>query len=582
LNRGARTVIQLMLLMTALFIVFGAQDPVSYESLALNVSNGVTYVLYPALFSIYTFASIIALGLMFTLVKSSKLASYCMTLILYLWPMFFALSLLLRGYVVGDQPRLEFAAAFYMVSQGFPLEEVRKLSGYFNWPSFWLLSGIYSGITDLSPFEAPPTLMVSIYLVLGLYLYIATKKIWVLAIGSEERREIQTLLFYIPFILYILNPYKILHPSPQIYALTLFLLLIVLLINAATSASGIVLAIVTSLAIITSHPLTSIIVVGLWIAIAIYDVSLESGKRKPIYIEVASGLAVMISFIIWNLNYEKLIKSVLEELLQPRIQGLPPVAGTGIYSVNSFFVFMAFLRYLAVLFLALTALTTFVRMLISRRALRLVFIIAGSIGGGLALNFIPGSFLHRVLYFSFTLAIPLSASTIGMVLQNKQAKTLISKSMALLFIPLLTHLYLIEFLTNNNPVAAITGTYEMHTNSFIVEYLDPAYIRSVGVPSGAIDFYIVLNRAFNWSLDRTLTAGRSMYAPIPSTSNSVIMFIKTVYSGDLFVVSPRELYVVFHRTGFHDFNLLNMYLNNMFNKLYDNELFKVFIKSTAI
>jgi len=575
-------ILTLLITIVALFAIFGIQNPVSYELLALDVSNGVTYILYPALFSVYTFASVIALGLIIMFAKNSKLASYYTAFLLYLWPMLFALSLLLRGYVIGDQPRLEFAAAFSMVSSGFQLEEALKLSSYFNWPSFWLLSGIYSGVTDLSPFEAPPMLMVSIYLVAGLYLYIVAKKVWTLAARSE-RRGVQTLPFYIPIILYILNPYKILHPCPQIYALTLFLLLMALLIDAATSTSSVVLAIVTSLAIITSHPLTSIIAIGLWIAILIYNLFFERKERGSTYIEVVSGLAVMISFITWNLNYERLIKSVLEELLQPRIQNLPPVAGTGIYFVDRFFMFMAFLRYSATLFLALTALATFVRMLLGRRALRPVFIIAGSIGAGLALNFTPGSFLHRVLYFSFTLAIPLSAITIGMILRNKHAKMQISISMALLFIPLLAHLYLMEFLTNNNPVATITGTYETYVTSFIVKHIDPSYIKSIGVPSGAIGFYTVLNKMFDWSPNIVLTAGRSMYAPIPATPDFASRFINIVYSEDLFVASPRELFVVYLRTGFHDFSLLNTYLNNMFNKLYDNELFKVFIiRSTTI
>ena len=569
-----------------LFIVFGMQNIIWYESLALDISNGVTYILYPGLFSVYTFTDVALLGLMFILVKRLKLAILLISFTLYLWPMVFALSLLREGYVIGDQPRLEFATTFRMVEQGLSLEEAQKLSEYFYWPSFWILNGVYSGITRLSPLEAPPILMVSMYLVLGLYLHAFAKRVLDIVEGSNKKETKNLAIVLTPLILYTLNPYKILHPCPQIYALMLFLLLAILLVKPGTPAlSDIILKIVLSLAIITSHPLTSIIVVGLSVIVVIYHLLLIFQQRKhelkQYNHDIVFSTLIITSFIAWNLNYEVLIKSVLDELLHPRIQELPPIiAGARLYFLNPFFTFMAIFRYVIMALLILTAFFTLIKLVINRKESRIIPILIGIIFGGLLLNFIPGSFLHRVLYFVSTVAVPFSATALYMMSRTSPVKINNKKifgTAVLLLISPLIHLSLLEFLTNNNPVAIVTSPYEMHASLFIVERVHQTYVRSMTVPSVTMGFYAALFNSSTWNI--VLMLNKAAYAPPPISWAFTEVFAKVVYSGDAFVVSPRELFVTYFRTGFHDFRLLDIYLNSCSNRIYDNGLYKFHYKS---
>jgi len=169
-----------------------------------------------------------------------------MVLLVFLWPMVLVLNFLTHGYVVGGQPRTEFALSSLMVSGKVTFSQASSISVYFNWPSAWLMEGIFSNVINVSPFAAPVYLMVVTYLLLGLALVVMSGR---LLPHHEYGLAMVSMLAYA-----ILNPYKILHFCPQIYALTLFVLFLAIFLKRSLTMENVILVFIYSMAIITSHP----------------------------------------------------------------------------------------------------------------------------------------------------------------------------------------------------------------------------------------------------------------------------------------------------------------------------------------
>jgi len=545
-----------------------AQNLVNYQAIASDVRNGVTYTLYSGLFSLQVLVVVMFMGIIAALAKRLRALIFWLC---YMWFMMFALALLINGYVIGDQPRLEFALGRHMIDYGTTLSEAQNVSGYFNWPSFWILSGIYSSLTNLTPFEAPPILMISIYVVLGLSLIILTRSVMILVTNHKKASWISTI--GLPLALYIINPYKIIHPCPQVYALTLFLLVFSLLLEAEANVQRLAIIVALSSAIVTGHPLTSIVVVGLLIIDTTY---LLFYNRHELKAEILFSIVIIILFTIWNLNYENLIRSIIIELLRPELESLPPIASSKIYTIDSFFMFMVIFRYISIVFIVFTTIPLLIKLLmLCRRSgvQKLIIMMFGTITGSILLNFTPGSFLHRILYFSSALLVPLSATSLISLFRNKSITKVAMVTLFLL--PLLSHISLLEFLTNNNPTAMITGPYELHADSFIVDNIEVMSIKTIGVSSGSIGFYEAF---YNVYMHNLLIPGRALYASPPTSLSLAKKFSQTVYSMDIFISSPRERFILYIITGFHDFSTLDTYLYASFSEVYDNGVFEVFSK----
>jgi len=530
--------------------------------LAEDLVNGKTYTLYQGLFTPIMWIILILAGLLYLVCRD--VTRYILTLIIFLWPTIIVLNFLIYGYVVGDQPRLEFALGSLIVSGRVTLDQALRASGYFNWPSTWLLEGIFSNIVRLTPFEAPVYLMIATYFLLGLSLIIVSRNIF-----HVYNYAIVSLLAYA-----ILNPYKILHFSPQIYAISLLIILLSILLKERSSVGNVITILILSLAIITSHPITSLILAGIMSSMMFFHLV----KRESYYTPLLS-MAVLIAFISWNLNYENLIKSIIIELLnEQQIQPLPPVAGAKVYEVDTFFKLMALYRYFSLTALSagsfLAVATLFNKGFLRSRIL--------AIGGGVAigpilLNFVPGAFFHRALYFASTFMSVLIPITVLLIREKLGVSRFIKISLALLLVlPLSSHIALLEFLTNNNPVATITSPYEMFSATFIAEYY--GFRSCVGVPSGALSFYVYMLKIniVNPPCLNLLGGKISLIFTQQYRYNLVDILVRSVYVNEVFMVSPRERFLYYMNTLVNEFLLVDLYLNTDYNLVYNNKVFKVY------
>ncbi|WP_434730812.1 hypothetical protein WLZ34_03925 [Thermogladius sp. KZ2Tp1] len=486
--------------------------------------------------------------------------------------MIIILNLLAFGLVVGDQPRLEFSIGSLMVSGKITsLEEASALSGYFNWPSTWLLEGIFSNIVGMTSFDAPVLLMVANYLLLGLAILTASQKILPM---RAQNIALASIIAYAT-----IDPYKILHFCPQIYALTLFLLFISTLLKNQLAVRDLITLLILSVTIITSHPLTSLIVVSVMSAMMLFVLIKRS--RELLGLPLLS-ISVIILFIVWNLNFESLIRSVLVELLgEAKLQSLPPVATVLIYDVDLFYKAMAIYRYISLFMLGLFTLIYVIAMVKSRDSLknRVLIIMAGALVGSLPLNFIPGSFLHRLLYFTSTIMVMLVPASIASLSRifvknvTPRMRFFIKSSMLLLLIivPYLSHIALLEFLTNNNPVTIVHSTNEIITAAFMAKYYEMH--QCIGSPSGSIHFaFMELRHAIPFCT--YLIGGQASLNAYLLSKGFVKEFVEKVYNG-VYVESPLEKYIVYHNTLFLDFNSVESILNSKSDIVYDSGLFKI-------
>lgn len=579
-----KTMLVLLLLIIALAFMFSIPK-VNYGALSQDVANGNPYILYHGLFSASLLVFLFLTVLLLFLCRRSWLR-YVILLVSYMWPMIMVVSFLLPmegmlGFVVGDQPRLEFALGSLLVSGKVTFEEASKVSGYFNWPSAWIFEGVFSNILGLNPFESPVFLMMGVYFLLGLAVIITSKRF---LYGIPSNIVMVSMLAYT-----ILNPYKILHLCPQIYALTLFVLYTYMLIKEQLKAVDLLTLFVLSATIITAHPLTSIVIVGIVLPISLFYVIRKAKELSQVAIFAVS---VMILFIMWNLRFEILVRSVLTELfegLAPQslqsLQPLPPVAGVSIYQADSFFKFMAAYRYICLSLLMVSGLASMILILRGGEGmlkLKVLGVILGMLAGSIGLNFVPGTFFHRILYFTSTIIIvtlPMSATYILRILKRGLVSQKIFTYLVVLVIastPFLSHLAFLEFLTDSNPVGAITSPYEEIAYIFLAKHYD--FDNVIAVPSGTLGFYVgMLNfNATNYLRLQSTSDSISYISILPTDYNSSAMFVNMVYAGKIFVVSPREKYILYQHTLFHDFHSVELYINNNYLRAYDNSVFRVY------
>ncbi len=546
-----------------------SMNVIHYSALAENVANGVTYILYSGLFSPIIWIVLVLVGLLY-LVRNN-VAFRFMVLLVFLWPMVIVLNFLTHGYVVGDQPRDEFALSSLMVSGRVTFSQASSISGYFNWPSAWLLEGIFSNVINVSPFTAPVYLMVVTYLLLGLSLVVMSSR---LLPHHEYGLAMVSMLAYA-----ILNPYKILHFCPQIYALTLLVLFLAILFKRSLTMESFILVFIISMAIITSHPLTSIVVVGITGLILIFNLVKKEKELRGSFI-LGAVILIFLIFIMWNLRYEALLGSVLMELKKPEIQSLRSISEINIYSFNLFFKLMSLYRYVSFIILIVGSLLAVVVLLRRKSPLRMrVFAIGmGIIAGSALLNFIPGSFFSRLLYFigAFISGLfPLAILSVKERLRNGVFLK-ITLPVVIILAPTLSHVALLEFLTNNNPVAAITGPYETSASIFIAKHYN--FGGCIGIPSGALGFYTyTINSNLSKPLCTYLLSDIAPSVSIHPTDNlSASIFVKSVYVGNIFEVSPRERFNYYMRTLINSFELVDYYLNVNYDLIYNNEVFKIY------
>ena len=539
---------------------------INYRMLAEDVVNGKTYTFYAGLFTPIIWVMLLSVGLLY-LVSENVILKHVAILIVFLWPMIIVCNFLIYGYVVGDQPRLEFALGSLIISGKMTLKQASKISGYFNWPSTWLLEGTFSNIVGLSPFSAPVYLMVVTYLLLGLALIVISHKIF-----PVHSLAIVSLLAYA-----VLNPYKLVHFCPQVYSLVLFGLLLTLLLKENSVSEDFVLMFILSTSIITSHPLTSLVIAGIAGSIMFFSLVKREGKSRNV---LAFSIATLVLFVSWNINYENLIRSVIREILEgPQVQLLLPVAETNIYKVDTFFKLMVFYRYFLLTILSACSLLAVVILFKCRGSLRmrLLAIGIGSLTGIVLLNYVPGSFFHRVLYFACAFMSALIPIAILAVKERLQVNRFVKVTFMLapLLLPLLSHIALLEFLTNNNPVAMITSPYEISSAIFIATHRYPG--KHIGAPSGALSFYICMSNLNITSSLNIYLLGRIYLISIqPLDYYSSSVFAKSAYMGDIFMVSPRERFIYYIYTLFNNFQLVDLYLITNYDLIYDNGIFKIY------
>jgi len=557
------------MLITSLEILFST-PVINYNVLSQSIANGKTYILYPGLFSIKVFITLALLSI--SLLMKNPNLSFIVVLLIFMWPMIIILNLLAFGFVVGDQPRLEFSIGSLMVSGKITsLEEASTLSGYFNWPSTWLLEGIFSNIVGMTSFEAPVLLMVANYLLLGLAILTASQKILPM---RAQNVALASIIAYAT-----INPYKILHFCPQIYALTLFLFFISTLLKNQLAVRDLIILLILSVTIITSHPLTSLIVVSVMLAMMLFVLIKRS--RELLGLPLLS-ISVIIFFIIWNLNFESLIRSVLVELLgKVELQSLPPVATVLIYDVDLFYKVMAIYRYICLFMLGLFTLIYVIATVKSKDSLknRVLIIMAGTLIGSLSLNFIPGSFFHRLLYFTSTIMVmlvPAFAVNLSLIFVRNSTphvrffiKFLVL--LLLVIVPYLSHIALLEFLTNNNPVTTVHSPNEIITATFMAKYYEMH--QCIGFPSGSIHFAFMELRHATPFCTYSIGGQASLNAYLLS-KGFVKEFVEKVYNG-VYIESPLERYIVYHNTLFLDFNRIESILNSKSNVIYNSGLFKI-------
>jgi len=560
------TQIILIVLIVLFLIQIVSMNVIHYSALAENMANGVTYVLYSGLFSPIIWVILVLMGLLY-LVRDNVVFRF-MVLLIFLWPMVIVLNFLTHGYVVGDQPRTEFALSSLMVSGRVTFSQASSISVYFNWPSAWLLEGIFSNVINVSPFAAPVYLMVVTYLLLGLALVVMSSR---LLPHHEYGLAMVSVLAYA-----VLNPYKVLHFCPQIYALTLFVLFLVILLKRSLTMESFIPVFIFSMAIITSHPLTSLVVTGIIVSILIFSLVKRERELRGSFILGA----VILIFIMWNLRYETLLASVLMELKKPQIQSLRPVSEINIYNFNLFFKLMLLYRYVSFIILIVGSLLAIVVLLRRKSPLRVrVFAIGvGIIAGSALLNFVPGVFFNRLLHFTGAFIsgwFPIAIHSVKEKLRKGVFLEIISP-IVIILIPTLSHVALLEFLTDNNPVATITGPYETSASIFIAEHYN--FSGCIGIPSGALSFYTyIINSNLSKPLCTYLLSEIASSVSIrPLNYLSASIFVKSVYIGDVFEVSPKERFNYYVRTLINNFELVDYYLNVNYDLVYNNEVFKIY------
>ncbi|MEM0080148.1 MAG: hypothetical protein QW118_08015 [Nitrososphaerota archaeon] len=464
-----------------------------------------------------------------------------------------------------------------MIAEGrASLEEAERISGYFRWPGLWIYDGIFSAITGISSFDAPVLLMVVVWLLLGLALANVVRYIY---------GKVNFAVAIVAFLLYIIfNPYKIIHLCPQIYALLLLIIITSLLFKEPAISNNFVLLLL-SMAVIISHPLTSLVVVGILLFIITRNFMTKVFKRinRAVNLHEAPVIAVLILFILWNIRFGELIRAIVTELTgDTSIQFLTPIAGVALYSVDAFYRAMSLFRYIGVFVILFLALLTLFLRKADRRIKGLFLLIIAISLSSLLLNFIPGSFFHRVLYYIMPFIAILSAGSFNILTKLAMKSRMLIKASSMfmiIIIPLLSQLSIAEFITNNNPLATLNSPFEFSVNRFISNFF--TYLEhSWSLSSGTASYYTVLVQ--KKSLKYELSPSKSLMATYLSTYlneeniTAIEKYIKIVYPARFFIVSPRERYIFYERTVFTHFHIIDRHLDAKNTKIYDNGLFRLY------
>lgn len=577
-----RMMFMLILIGIILILVFLIVDVyrIEYHRLSLSVSYGKAQYLLPSTINLISIVLLLIMGVLLLVCRYLGGILFNVILLLVSSMMMFAIiSFLLQGYVTGDQPRAEFALGSMIVEGRLSLEDAEFLSGYFHWPGLWMYEGVFSAITDISSFEAPVFLMVVTWFMLGLALTIMARYVHD---GMHFSMAITAFLFYSIF-----NPYKIIHLCPQIYALLLLIMVAILLFRNLALSNCIVILIL-AIAIIVSHPLTSIILVGILLFVSLKNSITKFFERIPRMMFLSKGfaLSILLLFIVWNVRFEDIIREIVLELTgDAQLQLLEPAARLNLYYIDPFYKTMASFRYMNIFLMLLLALLT-ILLRRDNRKIKEVFslIIALSISS-LLLNFVPGTFFHRVLYYLTPFIAVLSVgslSALQKLINATLSKTLVRivSAFTIILVPLLAQLSIMEFLTNNNPLSTLNSPYEFSLCEFVSNfYVHSDYSWSVS--SGAILYYTVLSqerilRPYTLSSTNVLQATHLAMYLKEENSSAVRLYVEIVYPAHFFVVSPRERYVFYERTLFEDFHVVDYYISKENNKLYDNKLFQLY------
>ncbi|MEM1646683.1 MAG: hypothetical protein QXL96_12715 [Ignisphaera sp.] len=551
---------------------------VEYYKLSFSISYGRTEYLLPNLLSLTSIVLLLLMGGLLLLLRYSEGGVlFNATLLLAAnMVMFPVLSFLSQGYVVGDQPRAEFALGAMIVEGRVTLEEAERISGYFRWPGLWIYEGIFSAITGISPFDAPVLLMVAVWLLLGLALITLTRRVY----GSTS-----FVMATVAFLLYtILNPYKIIHLCPQIYALLLFIIITSLLFKELIIPSDYVVLLLLSIAVIISHPLTSVIVIGILLYILVRNLitKIFGEINRAVSLPEASTISVLVFFVIWNIKFDEIIRAVVEELARgASIQPLAPIAGVTLYSADTLYKAMGLFRYSGIFIMFLLALLSLFLHRTDRKIKGIFSLIITISLSSLLLNLIPGSFFHRVLYYTMPFIAVLSIGSFNDLTKFAVRSRRLVKfsSITLILIPLLSQLSIVEFITNNNPLAILNSPFESSIGKFIGNFYTYSEY-SWSISSGTILYHMVL--AQKSLLKYTLSPSVSLKVTYLFTYlneeniTAIEKYIKTVYPAHFFIVSPRERYVFYERTIFTHFHIIDRYLDAKNIKIYDNELFRLY------
>jgi len=421
--------------------------------------------------------------------------------------------------------------------------------------------------------------MVAVWLLLGLALANVVRYIYGKANFAAA---------FVAFLLYaILNPYKIIHLCPQIYALLLLIIITSLLFKEPAISNNFVLLLLST-AVMISHPPTSLIVVGilLFIMTRNFMTRFFKGVNRALNLHEAPVITVLIFFILWNIRFSELVRAMVAELTGgTSIQLLTPIAGVALYSVDTFYRAMSLFRYMGVFVMLFLALLTLFLHRTDRRIRGLFLLIIAISLSSLLLNFIPGSFFHRVLYYTMPFIVILSADSFNILTKLAvRSRVLIKASSVfiIVIIPLLSQLSIAEFITNNNPLATLNSPFEFSVNRFVGNFY--TYLEySWSMSSGTTLYYTVLAQKKSPKYISSLSSSsKSLMATYLSTYlneeniTAIEKYIKIVYPARFFIVSPREKYVFYERTVFTHFHIIDRYLDAKNVKIYDNGLFRLY------
>ncbi|MEM0057216.1 MAG: hypothetical protein QXL22_05960 [Candidatus Nezhaarchaeales archaeon] len=564
----------ILILQSAIYWVYH----IEYYRLSSSISYGRTDYLLPNSLNLTSITILLLLGGLLLFLRHSRNGIlFNVTLLLVASMIIFPLlSFLSQGYVVGDQPRAEFALGTMIIEGRVSLEEAEKISEYFRWPGLWIYEGTFSAITGISPFDAPVLLMVAVWLLLGLALITLTRRVY----GSTSFvMATAALLLYT-----ILNPYKIIHLCPQIYALLLFIIITSLLFKELIISSDYVVLLLLSMAVIISHPLTSVIVVGILLYVLVRNLitKIFGEINRAVSLPEASIISVLVFFVLWNIRFDEIIRAIVVELTRGAlIQPLAPIAGVTLYSADTLYRAMGLFRYSGIFIMLLLALLSLFLHRTDRKIKGIFSLIITISFSSLLLNFIPGSFFHRVLYYTMPFVAVLSISSFDYLTKFavRGRKLVKVSSTMLILVPLLSQLSIVEFITNNNPLATLKSPFESSIGKFIGNFYTYSEY-SWSISSIGTLYYIVLTQQS--PLKYTLAPSNSLKVAYLFTYlkeeniTAIEKYVKAVYPARFFIVSPLERYVFYERTMFTYFHIIDRYLDAKNIKIYDNGLFRLY------